>query len=343
MERRITLRDVARKMGVHLSTAARALRQDPRISEKTRKIICDGAARLGYRPDPMMSAFSAYRQSTRPAAYHGILAWITNFSSEAGWHSLGSDLYFSGARERAAELGYDLQEFWMQAAGMTGKRASQILAARGVQGLLLSPQPLGHGELDLDWAGFSTVAFGYSTTRPKMHLVSSTHFRSVGALMLHMQELGYRRIGFCTVEHMDERTDYLWSAAFRSMTAGLPQSRDIPLCIPPYVTKEIFFAWYERWKPQAIISTESADIKKWLQSEGFRVPGDVGLASLNLQGPGKTHSGINEKSHLVGRTAVDMLVGMINRAERGIPRDPLRILLEGQFIRGRTLGRVAKT
>lgn len=342
MERRVTLRDVAKKMGVHLSTAARALRQDPRISEEARKAICTGAAKLGYKPDPMMSAFSAYRQSTRPAAYHGTLAFATNFPTEAGWHSLGTDLYFAGAKERAAQLGYDLQEFWMRAPGMTGKRASQILAARGVQGLLLSPQPLGQGELDLDWDAFSSVAFGYSTSRPRMHLVSTTHFRSVRTLVRRMQELGYRKIGFCSIEHMDERTDQLWSAAFHHALASLPESREIPLCIPPFLTKEEFLKWYNRWKPEAIISSESDYIQKWLRADGRRIPADVGLASVNIQGPHSRHSGIHEKSPLIGRTAVDMLVGMINRAERGIPQDPLRILVEGQFAPGKTLSRVKR-
>lgn len=341
MEKRVTLRDVARKAGVHLSTAARALRDDPRISEKTRAAVRAVARKLGYRPDPLMAAFAAYRHARRPAAYHGSLAWITNFATEAGWHSLGPDLYFSGAKARAAELGYDLQEFWLRAPGLTPKRASQILTARGVQGLLLSPQPLGHGELDLDWSAFSAVAFGYSITRPRMHLVSTTHFRSVRTLVGHLRDAGYRRIGFCTVEHMDERTDQLWSAGFQSMLSCLPGSRAIPMLIPPFVTRENFMPWYRRWKPEAIISSETEDIKKWMEAEGLRVPKDVGLASLNLQGSGSSHSGINEKSHLVGRVAVDMLVGMIKRAERGVPADPLRILLEGQFVRGRTLARNA--
>jgi LacI family transcriptional regulator len=59
----VTLRDVARRAGVHPATASRALNPETRllVSEDTARRITDAAAALGYRPN-------AAARSLRPAA-----------------------------------------------------------------------------------------------------------------------------------------------------------------------------------------------------------------------------------------------------------------------------------
>jgi len=51
LERRATLRDVARETGVSVSTASRALQDDPQISEATRQRVQVAASALAYVPD----------------------------------------------------------------------------------------------------------------------------------------------------------------------------------------------------------------------------------------------------------------------------------------------------
>lgn len=336
MYKRTTVRDVARLAGVHLSTAARALKDDPRISEPTRLAVRAAAEQLGYVPDPMMAAFAAYRQVVRPPEFRGTLAWITNFPQKDGWRGGGVDLYFDGARERAAQLGYNVQEFWLRAAGMSAKRASQILTAQGVSGLLISPQPRGRGHLSLVWENFSAVAFGYSMVRPRINLVTAQQFRAVTTIVRRLRSLGYRKIGFYALHHMDERTDRLWSAAFLSQLRTLSESRAIPLCLPRAGGEDPFWTWYERWTPEAIVTTEHG-VLRWLTKRGLRVPRDVGVAVVNLQGQENQYSGIDERSGIIGRVAVEMLVNMIQRGERGIPDAPLRTMVEGVWVPGSTL------
>ena len=51
---RVSLRDVARSVGVSHVTVSLALRGDPRVSAARRKEVEIAAKRLGYRPDPML-------------------------------------------------------------------------------------------------------------------------------------------------------------------------------------------------------------------------------------------------------------------------------------------------
>ena len=65
---RVTLKDVAREAEVHISTAWRALSNEAYVSAEKRTRIREIAKRLGYAPDPMLSALSSYRRMQRPPA-----------------------------------------------------------------------------------------------------------------------------------------------------------------------------------------------------------------------------------------------------------------------------------
>lgn len=59
----ITSRDVARLAGVSQPTVSRALRDDPKVSEATKRQVRDAAAALGYAPNAIGRALSLGRSS----------------------------------------------------------------------------------------------------------------------------------------------------------------------------------------------------------------------------------------------------------------------------------------
>ncbi|HEY9250222.1 MAG TPA: helix-turn-helix domain-containing protein, partial [Rariglobus sp.] len=105
-EKRVVLRDVAVRAGVHLTTAARAMKNDPRVQPDTLARIQEIAKEMGYMPDPMLSALSTYRIATRPSLYHGTVGWVTNFPTKDGWVVESFKLYRLGAAEALARHGY---------------------------------------------------------------------------------------------------------------------------------------------------------------------------------------------------------------------------------------------
>ena len=58
---RITMKDVALKIGVHTTTVSLALRNSPQLPLATRERIQTVARKMGYRQDPMLTALVAYR------------------------------------------------------------------------------------------------------------------------------------------------------------------------------------------------------------------------------------------------------------------------------------------
>ena len=75
---RVTLKDIARLLGVHQSTVSCALRNSSSISEGLRKKIQDTARQLGYEPDPMLMALNKYRTLKHPVPNGTTVGFITD-------------------------------------------------------------------------------------------------------------------------------------------------------------------------------------------------------------------------------------------------------------------------
>jgi len=74
--RRVTLQSVADALCLHITTVSKALQGHPHIAAATRERVRRQAARMGYVPDPLLTALSAYRTALRPEKFHAELAWV---------------------------------------------------------------------------------------------------------------------------------------------------------------------------------------------------------------------------------------------------------------------------
>src|SRR4051812_30070874 len=111
---RPTMQDVARAAGVHQTTVSLALRNDPRLPEATRARLQEIATRVGYAPDPMLSALNSYRASKGRAKTAIVIAFIANFRDRRELAaSYPHRLLFEGARARAEVMGYRLEAFYV--------------------------------------------------------------------------------------------------------------------------------------------------------------------------------------------------------------------------------------
>ena len=184
MPRQATLQDVAVAAGVHRTTVSLALRDHPRIPAATRERIKAIAGRLGYRINPLVAALMQTRRLGR-SERHVTLAFVTNYPTRFGWRPKHHDRpdYFPGATRRAHELGYKLEDFWLREPGMTPARFCRILAARGINGLLIARLPPDQHALDLEWNRFSCVALGMTLRSPVLHHVTENHFDTVAQAM----------------------------------------------------------------------------------------------------------------------------------------------------------------
>ncbi|MDR1280845.1 MAG: LacI family transcriptional regulator [Opitutaceae bacterium] len=338
---RATQQDVARRAGVTQATVSMALRNHPEVSAEMRARVRAVAAELGYIPDPFLSGLSAYRKQIRPARYHATLAWLSNDDGRGtGWkNSPAFTGYFEGALARATELGYLVEEHAVRAAGMTAARLEEILLARNVSGLLLAPQPHPGERLDAFRFGpFSSVTFGYTLASPQLHLVTLHQFRSMETVFRRLLAMGYRRPGLAMGEESDERSGHNWSAAFWSEQRGLPAADRAPPFIDRRFDRRDFVKWFRRYRPDVVIAIWHT-VHAWLVEEGVRMPEDAGLVLLSVPDGGRFFSGIWENPQVIGAKAVEFLIDLIHRNERGVPDVPLCMLVAGTWVEGKTVRR----
>jgi len=345
MPQRVTLRDIARKAKLHASTVSRALRNHPNVPPSTRLRVQKISKKLGYIPDPKLASLAIHLRNLHGVSYQATLAWVFNGSNPNWWRggSIYNDFY-DGARMRAEELGYKLEIFWLNEAGMSMKRASSVLRARNISGLVIAPLSRTFARLNLDWSFFSTVAIGYSLISPQLHRVAPNHFSAAKTLVHQLWSYGYRRIGFASKASLDQRMQHGWSGGYMTYLAEkLRRYPDAP--IVPFFTRDLspqriepsFWKWYEKYRPEVIITPSATFVPELLKKRGLQVPRDVGLAYLNLQAETGPQAGIYEKPVKVGAAAIELLTGMLQHHEKGIPESPKKVLIEGAWKDGNTL------
>jgi LacI family transcriptional regulator len=340
MLQRVTLRDVAAAAGVHYSTVSLALRDHPRISESITRKVKETAERMGYQPDPALSALNAYRKTKLQAHYQSTLAWIDNWTDEVRLRDQPTfNEYFLGASERARQLGYEVEEFRMQKDGIRPEQLSRILRNRGIKGLLLAPQPTAGMQLPLAYEWFSAITFGYSLKPRIFHLVTNHQPHSADLAFAHLKDLGYKRIGLLMHADHDEKVENAYLNGHWRFHHHNPGETRIEPCLVPQgkSIKTCLFRWFRKTRPDAIVAVGGFDFVGWLGELGVRVPGDVGLANLSVAENEPHLSGVHENGRIIGRTAVDFLVGMLQRGETGPPETPIRILVEGVWKPGQTV------
>jgi len=336
----VSLRDIAAEVGVSHVTVSLALRGDPRISAERRQEIASVAERLGYRPDPMLSSLSAYRQSKKPVEIQSALAWLNQWPNPRQLRSFQEfDAYWRGAHAYAEQLGYRLEEFVI-GKDMTAARLQQILLARNVRGILVPPHSHGFDLAGFAWDQFSVVRLGVSVKQLRAHIVTSDQKNCAAMAFERMWEKGYRRIAYVTAHPFERNTGGNFRAGYLSGqdTHVNLRSHLAPLTLSDTnrtADTRLFRKWLRGTRPDAILCAIGF-LPELLDAARCQVPEDVGVAALSLL-DGHFDAGVDQNSLEVGRVAIATLAGLIQQHERGIPIYCRRILVEGRWVDGSSL------
>lgn len=334
------MQEIASAAGVSAATVSRALGKDPRIAPATQTRIQKLATRMGYQPDPLLSALARRRRRQGDATGSEVttLALITNFATPDWWR--GNAFYapvIQGAEDHATRNGYHLEHFWLGESGMTGERLSRILYNRGIVGVVIAPAPVARSQMTLDWPRFSAVTIGYSLVQPDLHRVTPHHFHALLAANGQLRRRGYSRIGFCIYEATSGRVDDLWLSAALLTARSHPES-PIKIFLFNDETRPQIAEWALAERLEVVVSDNDEPLRE-LQAHGIRAPGQIDFATLNWTSAEPEIAGIDQHPAAIGAAAIDLVVAQIRRSERGIPQIPVTSMVEGVWVNGPSITR----
>ena len=327
----VTLTQVAAAAGVSLATTSYALRNDRRIPRVTAARIQAVAKRLGYRPNPRVSALMAHIRQAQPVTVGERIAflWIDAPPGERPYAEL-----FEGAKERAVQLGYTLEEFWLATPGVSARRLQQILHSRGITGLLISPriQPQAKFKIPWDWNLFAPVVLGTAEGEPELHHSAHHHYAAMRVAMLQLQAMGKRRIVGLLDPDIEERARRAWLAGF---LAHHPAKERASEFLAGEISKRpsALAAWVRQRKPDAIVGVRKfVDL---LLNQGWRPTSKTKVILLDVAPNRWGFGGIDQGERIIASNAVDLVNGQLQRNERGVPDHVKMLLFAGRWVPGK--------
>lgn len=337
-KKRVRLKDIAAEVGVSTMLVSIALRGMPGVSEDTRKKIQACAKRMGYHPDPAMSALADYRRRIRPVSSYAQLAYVSNYPINNNPHWNFANMFYQGAKERGLEYGYDVIPYYLKEHGCTPRKASSILFNRGIKGLLVAPlEEDNDGTLDLTWKYFCTVAIGTSLVTPKLDYVGFDHHNAMQLSLRKLRERGYKRIGLL-LRNPSSRLRHMSLDAFLGDQFRSKDKITIPPLLQSNFSSSNFWAWFDAHKPDVIVTDSDYTILGLLEERGLKPPRDVGVLCYSKFSTENTQiSAVNQDLHDIGATAIDRLHTNLLRSAYGIPEHSYAILVQGYWSEGTTL------
>ncbi len=315
-ESRLTLVELARRLGLAKSTVSEALSGRGNVSQKTRERVKKAALDWGYRPDPIMSAFSRHRRLQVPEDA-GMLAAVSQ-------HANNKNAALAKMQRLAKKLGYVLDGFSL-ADYPSQKALARVLEARGVVGVVfIEDTPATVLEPGL-WDRFRCVYCGpYPAGGDKNCPVDIVRHNPFDAVTLAWEKAvaaGCRRIGLIMPLHepklnvIEEKS--LASFLYRQQTEDPPLPKMEPLCLPFSRMQEqpgLLTKWIEDQQPDVVLGGFRAVLGLLLR-EGHRMPEDFGFIALRVREVYKDTAGCRMNSSDVGEMALQQLHAIIQHTE----------------------------
>lgn len=341
LSKNVSVGDVAKASGVSRTTVSYVLRNHPGPSQETRERVLQIAKQLNYVPDARVLSFMT---RVREAKTKDLLpiAWLnSDWAIEAAWRQYKFlSPFLEGAQERCAELGYRLEEIWTKRPGVTMQQVAQILYRRGIEGVIIT-YPAKH--VRFNWKTIAGVALGGTLLAPQLNRVLADTLYNLQLAIKSVKHLGYRRIGLCFSDNMDMVAEHrlrLMANHLYTTTTNL-SDRVRPLF---HTNAEVsdaqkaaqFTAWLKREKPAIVIGNHS-EMVRWTRNVGYRVPEDIGIVHLSVDDDVLDWAGIYSNRKTQGRTAIELVVSLIQNRQFGIPAVPTHTYIRGVWRMGHTV------
>ncbi|RYY48928.1 MAG: LacI family transcriptional regulator [Chitinophagaceae bacterium] len=338
----VTIKDIAKALGVSTSTVSRALRDSYEISPETKQLVLECAEKLNYRPNPIALSL----KERRSLSIGVVVCEIAN--------SFFSQI-INGIESIAYDKGYNVIISQSNESYEREMMDLHYLSSRSVDGLLISlsteTNDISHLEA-LHRKGLPIVMFDRVSHEIKTHNVVVDNFRGAYEATEHLLQNGYKNIAAIA------------NSEFLSITAerlsGYKQAlENYQVKYNPAYVKHCFYGgmvfseiedavnklFTLKTKPDAIITMSdklTTGALKTLVRRGIKVPDDIALVGFSnsdiaeLLNPALTV--VRQPALEMGKAATELLLQLIE-SKRPVTQFENRVLTPQLIIGASTLNR----
>lgn len=336
----VTIKDIAKALGLSVSTVSRALRDSYEISPETKKLVLECAEKLNYKPNPI--ALSLKERRTRSIGVV-VCEIANNFFSQV----------INGIESVAYDKGYNVIISQSHESYEREVIDLQYLASRSVDGLLISvsteTNDFSHLRV-LHEKGFPIVFFDRVTSELQTHAVTVDNFKGSYEATEHLLKNGFENIAAITnSEFLSISNERI--SGYKAALADYqikPRKGFIQHCFyGGMIFSEIeeavnrLLSLPER--PDAIITMSdklSTGCIKTLKRRGMKIPGEIAIIGFSNSDIAELIdpplSVVRQPALEMGKAAMDLLIQIIE-AKRPITEFEKRVLTPELIIRNSSL------
>lgn len=343
----VTIKDIAKALGLSTSTVSRALRDSYEISAETKKLVLEYAEKINYKPNPIALSLKERRSRTIGVIVSEIansyFSQIINGIESIAYNN-GYNVIISQSRESADREMLNLQ----------------YLTSRSVDGLIISvsaeTKDFSYFK-ELHGRGMPIVFFDRIVDEIETHKVIVDNYKGAFDATTHLINNGYKRIATVSnapaLSIAKERL-----AGYKASLAEHGLATDdslIKYCahggmILAEVEEAIKELLKLKSKPDAIFASAdklTTGCLRILRSKGYKVPGDFGLIGFSntdltelLDPP---LSVIRQPAFEMGALATNLLLQLIE-SKRPVTEFETKVMTTEILIRNSTLkkGNISK-
>ena len=315
----ITIKDVAARAGVSVTTVSKILNRRPGISEETTQRVEQVMRELEYAPNSR--AASLARRATRNIIY------LTSLPADLAYTNPHMFDILCGVQGALSEKGYTLTIMDTCHEERPGSTAEQIILQKLADGMIV------HGAaIDKNISAllvrrkFPHILIGHPGDNSRLCWVDTNQTLGGQIAAEHLLERGYRNIGFLTEGATDEIA-YLRLRGFRiaMQEAGVPVREDWIL----HTTADLEGSYHAAFgllsmqqRPDAVICGSNLlafGLYQVAAKQGLNIPEEMALITFDrypystVLDPLPTFVQINV--HDLGRTAGAMMLRVLTRPE----------------------------
>ena len=308
-----TVRSIAKKAGVSITTVSRVLNNNPNVRPETREKVLAVANRSRYEA-------KIGRKSTTNIAYLYTDALSLGSAFDAA--------VMQGMTHGIEAGGFDLLVLSAKRSRQVGENFSQLFMRKGVRGAVvrttLQTHPLCR---EIAGEGFPAVVVGDVIDEPGIHCVDADSSAASRAAVEHLIDLGHRRIAV-TLNIVDDYDHQQRLEAYRQVMteAGIEIDPRLILRVPAYreagaVALKQIMAMPNR--PTAVFVTDpQAAVGLFHEAHrlGVKLPGDLSVIGFDDSesrfGVFPQMSAVCQDAEALGRVAVEHLTRLIDNAQQ---------------------------